>query len=179
MTLEQYAAIGEFVGGIGVVITLVYLALQIRQNTKTVRSSTLAANSQIWSGMMMNTLDPAVMSAYLQGSLGETEMEPENFARFLFTCRAYFVNMESQWYQYKSGTLEAEIYLGYERSLLNQMLAFKGIRRYWKMFSNEFSPEFSAYVESLLASSPEQPPGHLYDEWMTLVKETQGQQPTQ
>lgn len=47
MTLEQYAAIGEFVGGIGVVITLVYLALQIRQNTKTVRSSTLATNSQI------------------------------------------------------------------------------------------------------------------------------------
>lgn len=121
----------------------------------------------------MDTLDPAVMRAYLQGSLGEAEMDPENFARFLFTCRAYFVNMESQWYQYKSGTLESEIYLGCERSLLNQMLAFEEIRRNWKMFNNEFSPEFSTYVDDLLTSSPEQPPGHLYEEWMKLVKEAQ------
>ncbi len=40
MTLEDLGNIGEFVGAIGVVVTLIYLAVQIRQNTKSLRSST-------------------------------------------------------------------------------------------------------------------------------------------
>ena len=34
MTLEDLGNLGEFVGAIGVVVSLVYLALQIRQNTR-------------------------------------------------------------------------------------------------------------------------------------------------
>jgi len=33
MTISELGSIGEFVGAIGVVITLIYLAFQIRQNT--------------------------------------------------------------------------------------------------------------------------------------------------
>ena len=40
MTLEDLGNIGEFVGAIAVVMSLLYLAIQIRQNTKTVRTST-------------------------------------------------------------------------------------------------------------------------------------------
>ena len=43
MTLQDLGAIGEFIGGIAVVITLVYLAVSIRQNTKSVRASTYQA----------------------------------------------------------------------------------------------------------------------------------------
>jgi hypothetical protein len=32
-TVQDFGAVGEFVGAIGVVVTLVYLAYQIRQNT--------------------------------------------------------------------------------------------------------------------------------------------------
>ena len=39
MTLIELGALGEFIGAIGVVVTLVYLALQIRHNTRAVRSS--------------------------------------------------------------------------------------------------------------------------------------------
>ncbi len=40
MTLEDLGNIGEFVGAVGVVVTLVYLAVQIRRNTISVRAST-------------------------------------------------------------------------------------------------------------------------------------------
>lgn len=36
MTLEQLANIGELIGGLAVVASLIYLAIQIRQNTKIV-----------------------------------------------------------------------------------------------------------------------------------------------
>lgn len=34
LTIEQWAAVAEIVGGIAVLISLIYLASQIRQNTK-------------------------------------------------------------------------------------------------------------------------------------------------
>ena len=42
MTLDQLASIGEIVGAIGVVISFVYLAIQIRTNTEAERTSTYA-----------------------------------------------------------------------------------------------------------------------------------------
>ena len=39
MSLEDLANIGEFVGALGVIISLVYLTTQIRQNTRALKSS--------------------------------------------------------------------------------------------------------------------------------------------
>ena len=40
MNLEDLGNLGEFLAAIGVIVSLIYLALQIRQNTKSVRAST-------------------------------------------------------------------------------------------------------------------------------------------
>jgi len=34
MTIQDWGAIGELVGGVAVIVTLIYLALQVRQNTR-------------------------------------------------------------------------------------------------------------------------------------------------
>jgi hypothetical protein len=62
MTLEDLGNIGEFVAAIGVIVSLVYLATQIRQNTKAVRSSASQAiaetradflkSIQYWDGLL-------------------------------------------------------------------------------------------------------------------------------
>jgi hypothetical protein len=43
-TIQNLGALGEFVGSIGVIITLVYLAVQIRQNTQSVRVNNRCRN---------------------------------------------------------------------------------------------------------------------------------------
>ena len=42
MTLSELGDLGDFLGGIGVIVTLVYLAIQIRRNTQAVRSASLS-----------------------------------------------------------------------------------------------------------------------------------------
>ena len=45
MTIQELGAAGELIGGIAVIITLIYLSVQIRQNTKAVRSSALETSA--------------------------------------------------------------------------------------------------------------------------------------
>ena len=40
MTIQELGSLGEFIAAIATLATLVYLAVQIRQNTKSVRAST-------------------------------------------------------------------------------------------------------------------------------------------
>ena len=44
-TAEDLGNVGDFVGGIGVIVTLIYLALQIRQNSQLLRANTLATTA--------------------------------------------------------------------------------------------------------------------------------------
>ena len=48
MTLQDLGNIGEFLGSIGVIVTLIYLAIQIRQNTKAARASSAAESQYVF-----------------------------------------------------------------------------------------------------------------------------------
>lgn len=86
MSIQEWGAIGEIIGGIAVVASLVYLAMQIRQNTKqlsmTIKSAELAAferNVDASSRFrQMFITNPDVTELYLRGiakyaELGDTE----------------------------------------------------------------------------------------------------------
>ena len=48
MTIIELGALGEFVGAIGVIATLVYLAAQIRQNTRSMEDGKRLALAQTY-----------------------------------------------------------------------------------------------------------------------------------
>ena len=52
--LEDLGNIGDFLGGIGVVVTLIYLALQIRQNSSQLVQNTKAVQSTAYQAITQN-----------------------------------------------------------------------------------------------------------------------------
>ena len=54
MNLENLANLGEFIGGVAVIASLIYPAIQIRQNTRSVKSSTVATNTANWSSLLVS-----------------------------------------------------------------------------------------------------------------------------
>ena len=47
MSILELGALGEFIGAIAVVISLVFVGLQVRQNTKMVKAQTAAVDRQV------------------------------------------------------------------------------------------------------------------------------------
>ena len=131
MTLSELADIGKLLGGVAVVASLVYLALQIRQNTRAVRGSTLHFNTEAWASVFLRLADPTVAQAYVAGMTGRPEIKPLHYTQFYFVCKAMFLALEDQFYQARAGTLDPEIYAAYERSTSTQLLAFPGFRVWW------------------------------------------------
>jgi hypothetical protein len=170
MGLSQLADLGELLGGVAVVASLIYLAVQIRQNTRTVRASTLHQNTDLWSSLFLRLAEPDLAGAYVAGMAGQQEIRPLHYTQFFFICRSMFLAFENQYYQMRHGVLDSEAYAGYERSISTQFLAFRGFRLWWELNRPVFSPEFVDHIDALIADVPEADPESFLREWHEIVQ---------
>lgn len=173
MTLSELASIAEIVGGIAVVISLIYLALEVRQNTISLRNATLQSNTALWSSLLSNLASPEIVQAYSSGIAGKADIQPGQYTQFFLACRALFVAFENQYYQFRHGALDRETYLGYERAISEQLLAFQGIRLWWRQSHGVFSPAFAERVDVMIESTPMQAPNRFLEEWRSLLAQAE------
>jgi hypothetical protein len=126
MTLMELGALGEFVGAIAVVITLVYLAVQIRQSNQAMRESrrlALAQTYQMRADALQEMLVRAAESEHIApiiakltglgypedvGSLAE--LTPLERGRFRLWQIAQQTHWDNMFYQYQQGYLDPEYY---------------------------------------------------------------------
>jgi len=173
MPLDQIVNIVEISAAALVVVSLIFVGIQIHQNTRAIRGSTLQMNTDFWGTLFLRLAEPEMAQAYAVGMAGEPDIRPAHFTQFFFICRAMFLGFENQHYQFCQGILDREIYFGYERSIQTQLLAFPGFRVCWQQNRAVFSPAFVAHVDSLIERTPEADPGALLSEWSTLAQSRQ------
>lgn len=149
MTLSDLSSIATVISGIAVLASLVYLALQIRQNTK-------HSQALIQQGRAARISETALRLAELADSKemercfeGSADVSANDVRRFLFLCRAVFVSAEDSYFQNKQGLLDRAAFESFEYSVRSGM-GSGGIAVGWKMTRDMYEPGFRAYMDSLL-----------------------------
>jgi hypothetical protein len=153
MTLEEIAHVGEIIGGIGVLGSLIFVGLQVRQNTQTVRASTLQQNTSYWTNFITTLAHPQFVTAYGKGMAGR-DLDQIQFGQFFLLTRAYFLGLENQQYQYRQGLLDPEAFRSYELAIREQVFSFPGIRAMWHLTRHTYSQDFIAFVDRHIAATP-------------------------
>lgn len=106
MALEQFANIAEIIGVLLVTVTIVFLTLQIRQNTKALRSTTIQAvlNSEMEFGKIL--IEHAATWDKILGAVPLKEGEEQRRAIMLFNV--FMIDSESRYQQYETGFLDPQ-----------------------------------------------------------------------
>ncbi len=106
MSVIELGAVGEFLGAIAVVATLVYLTTQIRQSTRSMASQ---AHAQVAAEMQHNlramSQDDALAIAFMKATRSE-DLEPLERTKLMFWFFAFGRGWESHIIQAKLGALE-------------------------------------------------------------------------
>ena len=173
MPLDQIVNIIEIAAAALVVVSLFFVGIQIHQNTRAIRGSTLQMNTDFWGTLFLRLAEHEMASVYAEGMMGQPDIKPAHYTQFFFICRSMFLGFENQYYQFRQGILDREIYFGYERSIQTQLLVFPGFRICWQQNRHIFSPEFVAHVDSMIERSPEADSRSFLSEWITLAKSRQ------
>ena len=150
MTLEQAYFVGELIAAIAVVISLIYVGFQVKQNTIATQTSSAQAYTTDVNeivGLINNSTHLA--DVLHSGANGLSELEDGDIIRFMAFHDMLFITYQSFYLQWKKGTLDEELfntYRGAQMSLLKQ----KGQREWWEFRRHWFNPGFQNYVEEIM-----------------------------
>jgi hypothetical protein len=149
LNLQDLGNLGEFVGAIAVVVTLAYLALQIRQNTRALGHAEQRAILEDGNNWRANLIqDPKIAELYRKGLLDPDALDPIERLRFRMLLDALFVT----WlYGFRAGQLTGYAFDPHIRGTL----ARPGGTQYWAHHKANFDPEFVQYVDSLAPADDE------------------------
>jgi hypothetical protein len=96
MNWEAVGAISQIVGAVLVGITLIYLAVQLRQNTSALKSSTfLAISTLMGSTMEVWATHSDLAPLLIKAQAGLDELSPDERARFGFLMMMAFRRVET------------------------------------------------------------------------------------
>ena len=149
---DAVGATAEFVGALAVVVTLIYLATQIRQNNKLLSSGSrqaLIANdaTSLSAGLQFSD----VFARYVNGDALSTEDQLRLSFMFALDLR----NREFEYFQYTHGLLDEETWLSYRQVILINHSSALG-RKWWDEVGRGFvDPAFARQVDELLEVSAE------------------------
>lgn len=148
MTLADLSSIGSFVSGIAVVVSLAYLAAQIRQNTR-------HSQALIQQGRAGRIADTALRLAELRaedGVNGCFEGAPgssaKDVARFLMAARAVFISAEDSFIQGEDGLLGPTAFESYKASLRSGM-GSSGLAAAWLLTRDMYEPRFQRFMDEI------------------------------
>jgi len=151
MSWDAIGAIGEIVGAIAVLATLIYLALQIRQNTKAVRLESRNSLQQAWSqvgSMMANS--PEITELFIKGCRDYRALPVADRLRFSSVLQNVLFAIDLQHLQASEGIHEVT---GLER--IHSLFRYSGVRDWWGQNKGFFRPAFVGVVESVIAEIPQ------------------------
>jgi len=152
MNWEAISAIADLIGGVGVVVSLVYLAIQIRQNTRAMKAQSareaVAAMRDFNKSMVEDTEIARIFRLGAENLADLTEEERGRFGHILFN---FFKTAEELHYQYLHGSLDPEIWESW-KGIIALYATSPGFDEYWKMreafFTKAFREEHASWKDS-------------------------------
>lgn len=153
MSLTDLASIGSFVSGVAVLVSLIYLSLQIRQNTRHSR----ALIQQGRAARICESLTHMAEFDWTDGldacRTGAAEVSPKDLFKFNFIARTFFVSAEDSFLQHQEGLMDRYVFEGFEGSLRAGLEANPGFRKAWKISRMSYVPAFRDYVDHLAVAA--------------------------
>ncbi len=145
MNWEAISAVSEIIGAVAVVVSLIYVAAQIRQNTRMMRTAAKQSLTEASQGFMYAAIDNS--EDWVKLMAGESASTPEQDARMSLLVRAMLRGFESQCYQYESGLLEEAEWRALQ-SAIKDLCALPGVNKYWQQLKPHMSERLKRVVEA-------------------------------
>jgi hypothetical protein len=152
MSLTDLASLGSFVSAVAVLISLIYLSLQVKQAERNQQASIRATRVTRIVDIYMRLAEPSLSDAMSNASAGANVSDTE-VRQFVFYCGARFYQAEDSFNQFQEGLLDQRAFDSLVAGLKNS-LSEPGMRAYYKRHRDSFANgNFIEFMDKLVAET--------------------------
>jgi hypothetical protein len=147
MNWDTIGAIAESLGASGVIVSLIYLALQVRQNTQQIRlSRAQETSSSIQDGFapIYNVGNPAI---WHKGHFNPDDLDGQDALTFRMLLVRQLYNVQNFVYQREHGLIDEDVFESTISLLRELLIDSPGGSSYWKEHRHMYTEAMRTALE--------------------------------
>src|SRR3954469_12273832 len=149
MNWDAINAVSQLISSVAVVVSVLYLAVQLRSSTRVARVAAMDAAAAALRDVTKPLMENAELARLWRTGLEHLDtLSAEDEARFFHTAHQFLKAMETIHYHYVYGLLDTQLWAGW-RELLHHYVATPGIRFYLTRRNAVFSERFRNFIAEL------------------------------
>jgi hypothetical protein len=151
MNWAMLTAVGQLAAVAIGVPSIIYFAIQLREQTRERRQAAVNALTVQWSDLTKALHEDAEFAAiFLRGVHAFNELDPVSKLRFSAFENRFFKNFEGMYYSHREGILSRELWDEIERTMTD-FLAYEGVRQWWDTRKHWHADAFVRVVDGIIA----------------------------
>ncbi len=158
MKLSEWASVAEITSAFAVVASLVYVGVQVTQNTIAVRQSTHQAMidyNREQSALIMT--DATLREVVMRGEEDVASLTPDEHRQFYEFTTHMLTTWETSFINYENGLVEEQMWLAWDGYFRLLSSGKEGYTTFWKDTRPQWHPRFMAHIDALTETSEESP----------------------
>lgn len=153
MSLQEFAWLGAAMSGVGVMLSVLYFAVELRHNTRAVRASAFQQVVNSFAGVSMELArDRTLVELFVRAAKDYPALDIVERTQYSYMLLSYLRRAESLVFQTEIHMLNTEHWSGI-RSSIKAVLTTPGARVCWGEIKIRFNPEFRAFIDELIAEA--------------------------
>ena len=150
MTVLEWGAIGELIGGIAIIVSLIYVGIQVNDSASAVRSASANdANSALQNWYLQVGSDQETSELMYEALTSEEALSNQQEFQFLMMLHGIFLAFQNSYLLAEEGTIDVELLEGLTGVVLG-VKDLPGMKRYWRQRKSYLHSGFADYVDQLL-----------------------------
>jgi hypothetical protein len=150
MSWESIGALSQLVAAIGLIPSVVYLAIQVRAQNRAHHRASLDMLTTQW-GDLIQTVNESddFGRIYLEGLASFEAMEPVPRIRFGAYLLRVFRYWEAMYFHFEDGTLRSSSWDALQAQMAD-IIAYAGVQEWWRTRKHWYTDEFRRVVEGVI-----------------------------
>jgi len=150
MNWEAMGALSQLVAAIGLIPSVVYLAIQVRAQNKAHQRASLDMLTTQWGDLIRTVNDSDDFGRiYLDGLASFEAMEPVSRIRFGAYLLRVFRYWEAMYFHFEDGTLRPSSWKALQAQMAD-IIAYTGVQEWWQTRKHWYTDEFRGGVEAVI-----------------------------
>lgn len=148
--LSDLANIAEIIGAFAVVVSLVYVGIQVNDGVGASRSASVNdANVALQSWYLEVGSNEQASALFYRGLMSPESLPNEDEFQFLMLFHGVFLAFQNSYWLAEEGTLDPELLEALTAAILG-VKDTPGMRRYWRQRKSYLNASFGDYVDQLM-----------------------------
>ena len=151
--LQRYSLVAEILGGLAVILSIIYLAVEIQSNTNAIQTQSNQGLIELLNEIIYMRFENADLM--LEGDGNFEELDESERYQYTQLFSASMNIYEQAFNAYSSGTLSNELWQAYSGDGQRRRICMESSQRIWVQLVDGFGPDFQLHIDAVIMGCPE------------------------